>query len=113
MAGRSRSLSSPPRRVKLGMEELVGPGEDQRAEGDCRRIDQTARFRPDTPDTPDGTLLETMATDVHGWYRSEYVHQGKAADYTVILLDDGAGPASEQRVTVDQGIKFGEANFTL
>ncbi len=36
-----------------------------------------------------------------------------AADYTVILLDDGAGPAPGQRVTVDQGIEFGEASFTL
>lgn len=35
------------------------------------------------------------------------------ADYTVILLDRGAGPVSGQRVTVDEGIRFGEANFTL
>ncbi len=61
----------------------------------------------------DGSLLETMVTDVHGWYLSEYVHNGKTADYTLILLDDGGAPVAEQGVTVGKSIKFGEADFIL
>ncbi|MDH3295395.1 MAG: hypothetical protein OER95_13830, partial [Acidimicrobiia bacterium] len=61
----------------------------------------------------DGTLLETMVTDVHGWYLSEYVHNGKTADYTVVLVDADGTPVAEQGVTVGKSLKFGEANFTL
>jgi uncharacterized repeat protein (TIGR01451 family) len=67
------------------------------------------------------TLIETMTTDVNGWYLSEYVHRGSAATYTVKVLANtghvGAStftyPTQTQSVSAGGSLKFGEGNFQI
>ena len=56
-----------------------------------------------------GELIETMTTDENGWYLSEYVHNGKESEYTLLL----EGHSQEQTITVGKSVKFGEVNFFL
>jgi len=58
-----------------------------------------------------GGLIETMATDDHGWYLSEYWHKGNSADYELVLLNEDGQPLETQVVQVGKKIKFGQANF--
>jgi len=67
------------------------------------------------------TKVETMATDVNGWYLSTYVHGGKATTYTVKLIGSSGKVAGvtyvyatqPQSVAVGGSLKFGEGNFTV
>ena len=58
-----------------------------------------------------GTLIETLTTDIHGWYLSSYRHNGKETAYDIALLDPAGGDLAVVRVTVGKGVKFGEAEF--
>jgi hypothetical protein len=61
-----------------------------------------------------GTGLETMTTDADSWYLSNYIHKGKAATYTLALLN-GSGPAILKKIVVTAGgsLKFGEGIFYI
>lgn len=66
-------------------------------------------------------LIETMTTDVNGWYLSNYVHSGKEATYTSkVLANTGkvAGitysyPTQTNSVTVGKSLKLGVVNFQI
>jgi uncharacterized repeat protein (TIGR01451 family) len=57
------------------------------------------------------TVLDTMTTDENGWYSSEYVHKGKAAEYYLELQTVYAVLPNPIQVSVGGKIKFGEGNF--
>jgi hypothetical protein len=67
------------------------------------------------------TLIETMTTDVNGWYLSAYVHKGTTTTYTVkVLANTGhvgsqtfTYPTQTQSVTAGGANKFGEGNFQI
>ena len=61
----------------------------------------------------DGTPIETMTTDAHGWYLSTYWHRGPTAEYQIVLLDPAGGDLESVTVTVGRSVKFGLADFTL
>jgi hypothetical protein len=58
---------------------------------------------------PDGIVIETMTTDSDGWYLSNCIHQGRAANYTLRLVSTG----EEIVVQVGGKVKFGEGNFII
>jgi hypothetical protein len=66
-------------------------------------------------------LIETMMTDVNGWYLSNYIHKGSSTTYTVKVLANtghvGAAtftyPLQSQSVAVGGSLKFGEGNFQI
>jgi hypothetical protein len=65
--------------------------------------------------------IETMTTDVNGWYLSTYVHGGKATTYTVKLIGSSGKVAGvtyvyatqPKSVAVGGSLKFGEGNFDV
>jgi hypothetical protein len=67
------------------------------------------------------TKVETMYTDVNGWYLSTFVHGGKATTYTVKLIGStgkvGTVPyaytGQSKSVAVGGSLKFGEGNFDV
>jgi hypothetical protein len=67
------------------------------------------------------TKIETMTTDVNGWYLSTYVHGGKEATYTVkVIANSGTFEGRTFRystqsksVTAGGSVKFGEGNFDI
>jgi uncharacterized repeat protein (TIGR01451 family) len=71
---------------------------------------------------PAGTVIETMTADADGWYLSNYIHNGKAATYSVRVLGGsvtiGGTPYTYATtpwlsVSVGGANKFGEGNFQI
>ena len=66
-------------------------------------------------------LIETITTDVNGWYLSNYIHNGKAATYTVKVIANTGHvgvmtfiyPTQSQSVSAGGSLKFGEGNFQI
>jgi uncharacterized repeat protein (TIGR01451 family) len=67
------------------------------------------------------TKLETMTTDVNGWYLSAYVHKGTAATYTVKVISNTGHvgittytyPTQTKSVSAGGSLKFGEGTFQI
>jgi hypothetical protein len=68
-----------------------------------------------------GKLLETMTTDVNGWYLSTYIPSGKSATFTVKLIGSSGNvegvvyvyTSSSKSVTTGGANKFGEGAFDV
>jgi hypothetical protein len=58
---------------------------------------------------PKGTVVDTMTTDVDGWYLSSFVHKGKETLYTVKLV---GYPALSQKVYVKSN-RYVQVDFTV
>jgi uncharacterized repeat protein (TIGR01451 family) len=68
-----------------------------------------------------GKLLETMTTDVNGWYLSAYIPSGKSATFTVKLIANSGNvggvvyvyTSASKSVTTGGANKFGEGAFDV